>query len=211
MTCIGVFQAYYATHQLRDYPASTIGWIPLAETFLLFLGVPVFGGLSDRLGPTVILVVGTVLHVGGLLGLASCETYGQIFAAQSIVSAMGTGAGTDRRRHLVPRPEGSRPRHRQRRERPGRRNWHRRHPRLVQPHRLRVGHPRHSADLPRLAGPGYRYRVAPALASRDVSPALSTVETRTGLAATARACPSSCHGVLLLLLGRVYSLQLSCG
>ncbi|KAI1772658.1 MFS general substrate transporter [Hypoxylon cercidicola] len=92
ITCIGVFQAYYSTHQLREYSASTVGWIPSAETFLLFLGVPIFGGLFDRLGPTVILIIGTVLHVGGLLGVANCETYGQFFAAQSIVSAMGTGA-----------------------------------------------------------------------------------------------------------------------
>ncbi|KAI1416213.1 MFS general substrate transporter [Hypoxylon sp. FL1857] len=92
ITCIGVFQAYYSTHQLRDYSASTVGWIPSAETFMLFLGVPIFGGLFDRLGPTVILIIGTVLHVGGLLGVANCQTYGQFFAAQSIVSAMGTGA-----------------------------------------------------------------------------------------------------------------------
>lgn len=92
ITCIGVFQAYYSSHQLRDYSASTVGWIPSAETFLLFLGVPIFGGLFDRLGPTVILVIGTVLHVGGLLGVANCQTYGQFFAAQSVVSAMGTGA-----------------------------------------------------------------------------------------------------------------------
>lgn len=92
ITCIGVFQAYYSTHQLRDYSASTVGWISSAEVTLLFLGVPIFGALFDRLGPTVILVVGTALHVGGLLGVASCRTYGQIFAAQSIVSAMGTGA-----------------------------------------------------------------------------------------------------------------------
>lgn len=92
ITCIGIFQDYYSTHQLRQYSASTIGWIPSAETFLLFLGVPIFGGLFDRLGPTLLLIIGTVLHVGGLLGLANCHTYGQIFAAQSIVSAMGTGA-----------------------------------------------------------------------------------------------------------------------
>lgn len=92
ITCIGVFQAYYTTHQLRDYSASTIGWIPSVETFMLFLGVPIFGGLFDRLGPTIILIIGSVLHVGGLLGVANCQTYGQIFAAQSIVSAMGTGA-----------------------------------------------------------------------------------------------------------------------
>ncbi|KAI1768921.1 MFS general substrate transporter [Hypoxylon sp. FL1150] len=92
ITCIGVFQAYYSTHQLRDYNASTVGWIPSVETFLLFLGVPIFGGLFDRLGPTIILIIGTVLHVGGLLGVANGQTYGQIFAAQSVVSAMGTGA-----------------------------------------------------------------------------------------------------------------------
>ncbi|KAI1390587.1 MFS general substrate transporter [Hypoxylon trugodes] len=92
ITCIGVFQAYYSSHQLSNYSASTVGWIPSTETFMLFLGVPIFGGLFDRLGPTVILVIGTVLHVGGLLGAASCHTYGQFFATQSIVSAMGTGA-----------------------------------------------------------------------------------------------------------------------
>lgn len=92
ITCIGVFQAYYSTHQLRHYSASDVGWIPSAETFMLFLGVPIFGGLFDRLGPTIILIIGTVLHVGGLLGVANCQTFGQFFAAQSIVSAMGTGA-----------------------------------------------------------------------------------------------------------------------
>ncbi|XXH04084.1 2-oxoglutarate-dependent dioxygenase asL3 [Hypoxylon texense] len=92
ITCIGVFQAYYSTHQLSQYSASTVGWIPSAETFLLFLGVPIFGGLFDRLGPTVILIIGTILHVAGLIGTANCTTYSQFFASQSVVSAMGTGA-----------------------------------------------------------------------------------------------------------------------
>lgn len=74
ITCIGVFQAYYSTHQLRGYSPSSVGWISSAEVTLLFLGVPIFGALFDRLGPTVILVVGTALHVGGLLGVASCRT-----------------------------------------------------------------------------------------------------------------------------------------
>lgn len=92
ITTIGVFQAYYASHQLREYSASTIGWIPSVESFFLFLGVPIFGGLFDRVGPTVLLIVGTTLHVGGLLGLASSTTYVQIFFTQSVVSAIGTGA-----------------------------------------------------------------------------------------------------------------------
>ncbi|KAK3387410.1 putative monocarboxylate permease [Podospora didyma] len=92
ITCIGVFQAYYGTHQLQAYSASAVGWIPSAETFLLFLGVPVFGGLFDRLGPTWLLAVGTVLHVGGLLGAAHATTYAQLFGTQGVVSATGTGA-----------------------------------------------------------------------------------------------------------------------
>ncbi|KAI0542544.1 major facilitator superfamily domain-containing protein [Xylaria digitata] len=92
VTCIGVFQAYYSTHQLVSYSSSAIGWIPSVETFFLFLGVPIFGGLIDHLGPTILLIIGTILHVGGLLGLANCQTYVQIFFAQSVVSAVGTGA-----------------------------------------------------------------------------------------------------------------------
>jgi len=92
VTCIGEFQAYYSTHKLAGYGASTIGWIPSAETFFLFLGVPIFGGLFDHLGPTVLFVVGTALHVGGLLGLANSDTYVQIFFTQGVISAIGTGA-----------------------------------------------------------------------------------------------------------------------
>ncbi|GAW17170.1 hypothetical protein ANO14919_066220 [Xylariales sp. No.14919] len=91
-TCIGVFQAYYSTHQLRNYSASAIGWIPSVETFFLFLGVPIFGGLFDYLGPTVLLIIGGIMHVGGLFGLANSETYVQIFFTQSVISAVGTGA-----------------------------------------------------------------------------------------------------------------------
>ncbi|KAI1359886.1 MFS general substrate transporter [Xylaria arbuscula] len=91
-TSIGVFQAHYSTHQLRSYTPSTIAWIPSVETAMLFLGVCVFGSLFDALGPTLLLAIGTVLHVGGLLGLASATTYPQIFFTQSVISAAGTGA-----------------------------------------------------------------------------------------------------------------------
>ncbi|KAI1818012.1 MFS general substrate transporter [Poronia punctata] len=92
LTCMGEFQAYYSEHQLQNYTSSTIGWIPSAETYFLFLGVPFFGGLSDRLGPRALLVLGTALHVGGLLGLAQSKNYAEIFLTQGIVSAVGAGA-----------------------------------------------------------------------------------------------------------------------
>lgn len=43
INCIGVFQEYYQTHQLSNYSASTISWIPSLEAFMMFFGV---SGLS---------------------------------------------------------------------------------------------------------------------------------------------------------------------
>lgn len=43
INCIGVFQEYYQTHQLRNYSASTVSWIPSLEVFMMFFGV---SGLS---------------------------------------------------------------------------------------------------------------------------------------------------------------------
>lgn len=39
INCIGVFQEYYQTHQLSQYSASTISWIPSCEAFMMFFGV----------------------------------------------------------------------------------------------------------------------------------------------------------------------------
>ncbi|KAI4210181.1 MAG: hypothetical protein LQ351_006935 [Letrouitia transgressa] len=39
INCIGVFQAYYQTHQLRAYSPSTVAWIPSLTVFFMFAGV----------------------------------------------------------------------------------------------------------------------------------------------------------------------------
>ncbi|KAI4254197.1 MAG: hypothetical protein L6R42_007295 [Xanthoria sp. 1 TBL-2021] len=36
---IGVFQAYYQTHQLSNYSPSTVSWIPSLTVFFMFAGV----------------------------------------------------------------------------------------------------------------------------------------------------------------------------
>ena len=36
---IGVFQAYYQTHQLSEYSPSDVSWIPSLEVFMMFAGV----------------------------------------------------------------------------------------------------------------------------------------------------------------------------
>lgn len=39
INCVGVFQDYYSTHQLKSYSASTVSWIISCELFFMFLGV----------------------------------------------------------------------------------------------------------------------------------------------------------------------------
>lgn len=45
-TGIGVFQAYYQTHQLQDISPSTVSWITSLEVFNMFAGVCVVLGGS---------------------------------------------------------------------------------------------------------------------------------------------------------------------
>ncbi|CAK3990600.1 monocarboxylate permease [Lecanosticta acicola] len=64
---IGVWQAYYETHQLAQYTSSEIAWIPSLEAFMMFFLGPWAGDLLDRL----------------------CKEYYQFIIAQGIVSPVG--------------------------------------------------------------------------------------------------------------------------
>ena len=92
ITCIGVFQTYYQSHQLRSYSPSAIGWIPSVETFVLFIGSPFFGEVFDSYGPTPLLIFGCFFHVFGLFMLSLSTKYYEIFLAQSVCSAIGASA-----------------------------------------------------------------------------------------------------------------------
>ncbi|KAF2083780.1 putative monocarboxylate permease [Saccharata proteae CBS 121410] len=89
INAIGVFQAYYETHELRGLSSSTIAWIPSLETFMMFAGGPVFGKLYDNYGPRWILLVGSFLHVFGLMMASLASKYYQFILAQGICSALG--------------------------------------------------------------------------------------------------------------------------
>ena len=43
INCIGIFQAYYETHQLSGYSPSTVAWIPSTESFFMFFCVSLSG------------------------------------------------------------------------------------------------------------------------------------------------------------------------
>ena len=66
----GTFQAYLSTHQLAQESTSAIGWIFSIFAFLTFFCGVQIGPVFDAYGPRWLVFVGTVLLLGGLMGLA---------------------------------------------------------------------------------------------------------------------------------------------
>ncbi|KAH5439841.1 hypothetical protein HBI47_044980 [Parastagonospora nodorum] len=89
LNCLGVFQNYYQRHQLSAYSASTIAWIPSVQIFVFFIPGPVVGWFNDNHGPKYLLLVGTVMHVLGLMMTSLCEEYWQFMLAQGVCSPLG--------------------------------------------------------------------------------------------------------------------------
>ncbi|KAK3292989.1 major facilitator superfamily domain-containing protein [Chaetomium fimeti] len=89
MNSVGVFQSYYEFGPLRDYDSSTISWIPSLEIFFLFFLGPAVGFLFDKYGPTPLILVGTFLHVFGLMMASLATEYYQFLLAQGVCSAIG--------------------------------------------------------------------------------------------------------------------------
>jgi MFS family permease len=92
ITCIGVFQDHYQRDQLSEYSASAIAWIPSTETFIMFAGAPVCGKIFDSYGPMHLVLLGTTLHVFGLMMVSVSTQYYQFFLSQSVCSAIGASA-----------------------------------------------------------------------------------------------------------------------
>lgn len=89
---VGIFQEYYATGPLKEYSASQIAWIPSLQIFFMsFLG-PIMGVLFDRYGPRPLLIVGSFMHVFGLMMASISTKYYQFLLSQGVCSAMGVAA-----------------------------------------------------------------------------------------------------------------------
>ncbi|RMZ88086.1 hypothetical protein DV736_g4682, partial [Chaetothyriales sp. CBS 134916] len=84
-----VFQAYYETHQLRDYSPQEIAWIPSLESFMMFIGGLWVGRVYDNYGPRYLLICGTFLHVFGLMMTSISTKYWHFILSQGLCSALG--------------------------------------------------------------------------------------------------------------------------
>lgn len=89
INCIGVFQAYYEKNQLRNYSPSTVSWIPSLTVFFMFAGGPIWGKFYDNYGPRYLLLIGSFLHVFGLMMASLCHDYYQFVLAQGVCSPIG--------------------------------------------------------------------------------------------------------------------------
>ncbi|TVY25614.1 Fujikurins efflux protein [Lachnellula hyalina] len=108
INCIGVFQNYYEHNQLKHYSSSTIAWIPSTQSFMLFFPGFLAGKMTDEMGPRIPILLGSFLHVFGIMMTSLSTEFYQIFLAQAVCSGLGccflfypviVAAGTWFRRH----------------------------------------------------------------------------------------------------------------
>ena len=74
---------------LSEYDPSTVAWIPSVETFFMLATGPVAGFVFDNYGPTRLLIVGSFLHVFGLMMASISKEYYHFMLSQGVCSAIG--------------------------------------------------------------------------------------------------------------------------
>ena len=104
VNCVGIFQDYYQTHQLKEYSASNIAWIPALQSkssssyypvvltmlvFFMLFGGTFVGRVFDSYGPRYLLMGGTFFHVFGLMMTSISKKYYQLLLSQAICSSIG--------------------------------------------------------------------------------------------------------------------------
>ncbi|KAM7222955.1 MFS general substrate transporter [Rhypophila decipiens] len=86
---IGTFQEYYQSGPLKEYSVSQISWIPSLQIFFMSFVGPVIGRIYDRYGLRWLMVVGSVMHVFGLMMASLSSKYYQFMLSQGVCSAIG--------------------------------------------------------------------------------------------------------------------------
>ncbi|KAI8948703.1 putative MFS monocarboxylate transporter [Xylaria longipes] len=85
INAFGVYQVYYGTGLLKTYSDSDISWIGSVSIFLLYIGSPIGGLLVDRLGPTILLIIGSIGQLAAVFLSSLCTQYYQLFLSQAVL------------------------------------------------------------------------------------------------------------------------------
>ncbi|TDZ27671.1 Leporins efflux protein lepC [Colletotrichum spinosum] len=83
LNAFGVFQQYYQTFLGKS--ESDVSWIGSVSIFTIYFCAPATGVLVDKLGPTVLLVIGSIGQVFALFMASLCTRYYQTFLAQGVL------------------------------------------------------------------------------------------------------------------------------
>ncbi|KAI0414294.1 putative MFS monocarboxylate transporter [Xylaria grammica] len=81
----GVYQEYYGTTLLKAYSNSDISWIGSVAIFLLYIGSPIAGILVDKIGPTKLLIIGSIGELVAIFLSSLCSQYYQLFLSQAVL------------------------------------------------------------------------------------------------------------------------------
>ncbi|CZT16620.1 related to monocarboxylate transporter [Ramularia collo-cygni] len=85
----GVFQQYYTAHYLPTYSNFQISWIGSFQAFMVFACAPLAGVLSDRYGPTIPILIGSICQIVAVFMTSLCHEYYQLFLAQAVLLGAG--------------------------------------------------------------------------------------------------------------------------
>ena len=88
---IGAIESYLSKNQLASVGSSTVSWIFSIYLSIGFFSCILAGGYFDRNGSKRLLVIGTILYVGGVFALADCKALWQFILAFSVLTGLGTG------------------------------------------------------------------------------------------------------------------------
>lgn len=88
-SAIGIFQSYWATHQLAAYSSSEIGWISAVNIFITLGGGVQVGPLFDARGARELLLLGSGFHLGALVAMEWCTQYWHFMLVWGIIPGVG--------------------------------------------------------------------------------------------------------------------------
>ncbi|KAH9849483.1 MFS general substrate transporter [Lenzites betulinus] len=91
LNSFGTFQTWYAEHQLRHLPPSTIAWIGSLQLWIFFFSGGFIGRIFDAHGPRVIMIPGTIVLVFSTMMTSLSSKYYQYILAQGILFGLGVG------------------------------------------------------------------------------------------------------------------------
>ncbi|KAJ9234735.1 hypothetical protein DTO027B5_5972 [Paecilomyces variotii] len=92
LNTLGVLHAWTASHQLKGYSASSIGWIYGAFGFFLYFCGAQVGPIFDAHGPKYLLIPASVGIVASMICLSFSTEYYQIFLSFSVLGGISTCA-----------------------------------------------------------------------------------------------------------------------